>query len=118
MIWVGTELKDHRVPTPCHQQRHLLLNQVTQSTITVTNSPRPVRWGEELQTNLVWDTEVLIVSSLVTGDTPGAVGHRRGQLQWDSCSGPAERDRGWSQNVGALTTVSCSSESCRDLTVL
>ena len=31
MVWVGRDLKDHLVPTPCHGQKHLPLDQVAQS---------------------------------------------------------------------------------------
>ena len=31
MVWVGRDLKDHLVPTPCHEQGHLPLDQVAQS---------------------------------------------------------------------------------------
>ena len=33
MVWVGRDLIDHLVPTPCHGQRHLPLDQVAQSLI-------------------------------------------------------------------------------------
>ena len=33
MVWVGRDLKDHLVPTPCHGQRHLPLDQGAQSPI-------------------------------------------------------------------------------------
>jgi len=31
MFWIGTDLKDYLVPTPCHGQGHLPLDQVSQS---------------------------------------------------------------------------------------
>jgi len=34
MVWVGRDLIDHLVPTPCHGQGHLLLEQVAQSLIS------------------------------------------------------------------------------------
>jgi len=33
MVRVGRDLKDHLVPTPCHEQGHLPLDQVAQSSI-------------------------------------------------------------------------------------
>jgi len=33
MVWVGRDLKDHLVPTPCPGQGHLPLDQVAQSRI-------------------------------------------------------------------------------------
>lgn len=33
MVWNGRSLKDHLVPTPCHEQGHLLLDQAAQSSI-------------------------------------------------------------------------------------
>jgi len=31
MAWVGRDLKDHLVPTPCHGQGHFSLDQVAQA---------------------------------------------------------------------------------------
>lgn len=31
MVWIGTYLKDHLIPTPRHRQEHLPLNQVAQN---------------------------------------------------------------------------------------
>jgi len=33
MVWVGKDLKDHLVPTSHHEQEHLPLDQVAQSSI-------------------------------------------------------------------------------------
>ena len=33
MVWLGKDLKDHLVPTPCHEQGHLPLDQGAQSSI-------------------------------------------------------------------------------------
>jgi len=33
MVWVGRNFKDHLVPSPCHEQGHLPLDQVAQSSI-------------------------------------------------------------------------------------
>jgi len=33
MVTVGRDLKDHLVPNPCHEQGHLPLDQVAQSSI-------------------------------------------------------------------------------------
>ena len=33
MVWVGKDLEDHRVPTLCHRQGHLPLDQVAHSPI-------------------------------------------------------------------------------------
>jgi len=33
MVWVGMDLKDHLVPSPCHEQGHLPLDRVAQSSI-------------------------------------------------------------------------------------
>lgn len=39
MVWVGTNLKRHLVPSPCHGKGHLPLNQA---------APRPTQPGLEL----------------------------------------------------------------------
>lgn len=31
MVWVGRNVEDHPVPTPCHRQGHLPLDHVAQS---------------------------------------------------------------------------------------
>jgi len=33
MLWVGRDLKGHLVQRPCHEQGHLLLDQVAQSPV-------------------------------------------------------------------------------------
>lgn len=43
MVWIGKELKDHLVPTPCHGLGHLSLSQVDQSPIQ-----HPGMWHPQL----------------------------------------------------------------------
>lgn len=43
-VWVGSDLKDHLVPIPCHGQRHPPLDQVAQSPIQPTLE-RSQGWG-------------------------------------------------------------------------
>ena len=44
MVWVRRDLKDHLVPTPCHGQGHLPLDQLAQSPI----QPGPSNHGSFL----------------------------------------------------------------------
>jgi len=42
MVWDERDLEDHLVPTPCHGQGHLPLDQVAQSSVEgKDNLPRP-----------------------------------------------------------------------------
>ena len=54
MVWAGRDLKDHLVPTPCHKQGHLPLDQVAQSIHSFSGQPVPVfhhPHGEEFLPN-------------------------------------------------------------------